>query len=169
MSSTVKPTNANGTVTGTINIPTSSINTGTIGAIGAMGASGVVTSLTMSGGGAGGGMISASGSYTMSSGGYGTTAISKPVYYTTNEPYDADIVIRRKSGDSIRVGDSIKHILDTFCIIVPDYTLLDNNPALKAAYDHHQAIIQETLGSKLKESYDSYKTIEKLIQQDKND
>lgn len=158
MSSILKPMNVNGTVTGTINIPSSSINTGTLGATGA---SGVVTSLTMSGGGAGGGMISSSG--------YSTTAISKPVYYTTTDNDNADIVIHRKSGNNIRVGDSIKHILDTFCIIVPDHTLLDSNPALKAAYENHQAIIQETLGPKLKESYDSYKTIERLIQQDKND
>jgi hypothetical protein len=166
MSSTVKPTNITSSVTGTINISANSINTGAIGAVGATGA---ITSLTMLGGGAGGGMISASGSYTMSTGGYGTTAVSKPVYYTTTDNSGADIVITRKSGESIRIGDSIKHILDTFCIIVPDQTLLDSNPALKAAYENHQAIIQETLGPKLKESYDSYKTIEKLIQQDKND
>jgi hypothetical protein len=169
MSSTVKPMNINGAVTGTINIPSSIINTGMIGATGAVGASGIVTNLTMSGGGAGGGMISTSGNYTMSTGSYGTTAVSKPVYYTITDNSGADIVIPRNSGESIRVGDTIKHILDTFCIIVPDQNLLDSNPALKAAYENHQAIIQETLGPKLKESYDSYKTIEKLIQQDKND
>ena len=169
MSSTIKPTNINSTVTGTINVPSSSINTGVIGAlgaVGAVGATGAVTYLT-GGGGGGGGMISSSGNYTISTG-YSTT-VSKPVYYTTTDNSSADIVIHRNSGEAIRVGDSIKHILDTFCIIVPDQTLLDDNPALKAAYNHHQAVIQETLGTKLKESFDSYKTIERLIQQDKND
>ena len=164
MSSPFKSINLNSTVTGTINVSASSINTGVIGATGA---SGSITSLTtmVGGNGGGGGMISNGGNYTSTS--YSTT-ISKPVYYTTTDNSNADIVIHRDSGESIRVGATIKHILDTFCIIVPDQTLLDSNPALKAAYDDHQAIIQETLGPKLKESYNSYKIIEKLIQQDKN-
>lgn len=170
MSSTIKPMNLN-SVSGTISIPSTSINTGVIGAvgavgpIGAVGATGAITSITIGGGG-GGSMISNSGNYTASTS--WSTNVSKPVYYTTTDSSSADIVIHRKSGD-IRVGDTLKHILDTFCIIVPDQALLDDNPALKAAYDHHQAVIQETLGTKLKESFDSYKTIERLIQQDNHD
>ncbi len=148
---------------GTISIP--------VGALGATGASGIITT---SAAGANGGYTSiiAAGTGGSAFGGGGLTSasitgsyttVSNPVYYTNSSDFENDITIKRKNGESIRVGDTIKAILDTFYIILPDQKLLDSNPSLKAAYEHHQAVMQETLGDRLKDAYNSYKTIEKLV------
>jgi hypothetical protein len=147
---------------GTISIPVGAVGaTGasgiTAGAVGAVG--GYTSIITTSSSGSvfgGGGLTSASISGTY-------TTVSKPVYYTESTAFENDIVINRKDGETIRVGQTIKAILDTFYIIIPDQKLLDTNPSLKTAYDHHQAVMQETLGDQLKDSYNSYKTIEKLV------
>lgn len=150
---------------GIISIPVGAVGaTGASGSVtGALGAVGSYSSIitTVSGGGAGsvfggGGLTSASitGTY---------TTVSKPVYYTESTEFENDIVIKRQNGESIRVGQTIKAILDTFYIIMPDQKLLDTNPSLKAAFDHHQTVLQETLGERLKDAYNSYKTIEKLV------
>ena len=149
---------------GVISIPVS--------ALGATGASGAVTSAVGGIGGytsivttssSGAGSIFGGGALTASSISSTYTTVSKPVYYTESTAFENDIVINRKDGEAIRVGQTIKAILDTFYIIIPDQTLLDSHPSLKAAYEHHRAIIQETLGERLKDTYNSYKTIEKLV------
>lgn len=153
-------------------------NNGTIsisvGALGATGASGSVTgavggysSIITSVGGGGTGSVYGGGSLTSASITGSYTSVSKPVFYTESTEFENDIVIKQR-GESIHVGKTIKAILDTFYIIIPDQKLLDSNPSLKAAYEHHQSVIQETLGERLKDAYNSYKTIEKLVL-DKND
>lgn len=150
---------------GTISIPV-----GTLGATGASGitttsaagANGGYTSIITTGSGVGGSVFGGGGLTATSITGVYTT-VSNPVYYTNSSDFDSDITIKRKNGETIRVGDTIKAILDTFYIIVPNQTLLDSNPSLKAAYEHHQAVMQETLGERLKDAYNSYKTIEKLV------
>lgn len=152
-------------------------NNGTIsisvGAIGATGASGSVTGaiganggyssiITSIGGGGGTGSVYGGGSLTSASITGSYTTVSKPVFYTESTEFENDIVIKQR-GESIHVGKTIKAILDTFYIIIPDQKLLDSNPSLKAAYEHHQSVIQETLGERLKDAYNSYKTIEKLV------
>lgn len=154
----------------------SSSNNGTIsisvGALGATGASGIMTSgaTGANGGytsiitaGGGGGGVFGGGSLTSASITGTYTTVSNPVYYTDSNDFDNDITIKRKNGESIRVGDTIKAILDTLYIILPDQRLLDSNPSLKAAYEHHQTVMEETLGDRLKDAYNSYKTIEKLV------
>ena len=147
-----------------ISIPVGALGaTGASGSVtGAIGAAGGYTSILTSSGGGGsafsGGGITSTNSYNVS-----YTTVSNPVYYTSNDTFDNDIVIKRKSGKSVRLGETLELICDLFCIILPDKQLLEQNPALKAAYENHVELLRQSLGSAVQDSYNSYKTIEKLV------
>lgn len=124
------------------------------------------------------GMLSlptSSGTYTITSTGYGggggggnyTSASSWGVSSNNNLYHVNDIVIRRDNGKDIRIADSIEMIMELLMIIPEDKDLLDKNPALRSAYDHHQQIIRETFTSeRLKESFNTYHTIRKLVKEE---
>lgn len=78
-----------------------------------------------------------------------------------------DVVIRRPNGREIQVGSLLEQITELLMIIPDNKDLHSKNPALKNAYDHHQLLVKELLSnSKVRESYDSYNTLRKLIQED---
>jgi hypothetical protein len=146
-----------------ISIPVGAIGaTGASGSVtGAVGVAGGYTSILTSGGtgGAfGGSGITSTNSYNVS-----YTTVSNPVYYTNNDAFGSDIVLKRKSGKSIKLGETLDLICDLFCIILPDKQLLEQNPALKAAYENHLELLRQSLGSAVQDSYNSYRTIEKLV------
>lgn len=51
-----------------------------------------------------------------------------------------DIVIRDENGKEIRVGESIKQIMDRLAIIDPDHDLMAKYPALQEAYNNYKLI-----------------------------
>jgi hypothetical protein len=122
------------------------------------------------------GMLSlptSSGTYAITTTGYGggggyASTSSWGVSSSNNNLYHVnDIVVRRDNGKDIRIADSIEMIMELLMIIPEDRGLLDKNPALRSAYDHHQQIIRETFSSeRLKESFDTYHTIRKLVKEE---
>lgn len=110
----------------------------------------------------------ASGNYTITSyGGSGTSSS-----WGSMSPTDAsrDVVIRRPNGKEIYVGAVLDQIMDMLMIIPQDDALHEKNPALKAAYEHHQSIIKDMLSNeKLRESYESYRTMRNLVAHENDD
>lgn len=51
-----------------------------------------------------------------------------------------DLVIYDEDGNPIRVGESIKQIMDRLAIIDPDHDLMEKYPALKEAYNNYKLI-----------------------------
>lgn len=149
---------------GTISIPASAIGSTSASGITSVAASAIggYTSVVTAGNSSISGVFGGGGLTSASISGVYNTTVSKPVYYIESTEFENDIVIKQ-GNESIHVGKTIKAILDTFYIIIPDQKLLDSNPSLKAAYEHHQSVMQETLGERLKDAYNSYKTIEKLV------
>lgn len=148
---------------GTISISVGALGaTGASGSVtGAVGAAGGYTSIITSGGTGsafGSGGITSTNSYNVS-----YTTVSNPVYYTNNDAFGSDIILKRKSGKSIKLGETLDLICDLFCIILPDKQLLEQNPALKTAYENHLELLRQSLGSAVQDSYNSYRTIEKLV------
>lgn len=102
-------------------------------------------------GGGGGG-----GSYTTSWGGAS--------YSITSSMDAADVYISRPDGRKLAIGKILETIIDTFQIIEPDDALMSKYPALKEAYDEHQRLLMETFGNgKIRDSYETYQTIKRLV------
>jgi hypothetical protein len=77
---------------------------------------------------------------------------------------------KRKNGKEIRVGDSLEMIMEFLMIIPEDKELLEKNPALKDAYEHHQRVVREVFtDDRLKESFDTYHTIRRLVKDETED
>lgn len=81
-----------------------------------------------------------------------------------------DVVIKRPNGKEIRVGELLESMMEIMMIIPNDPDLHGKNPALKDAYEHHQSLIREMMASdRLRESYESYNTLRKLVSQEDDD
>lgn len=61
---------------------------------------------------------------------------STPYVNITN----GDLQLMLGNGDKIRVGETIKMIMDRLCIIEPSFQLHEKYPALKEAYDSYKMI-----------------------------
>ena len=108
------------------------------------------------------------GVYTTS--GYSSSAGSMTISQGSYNWSTQDVVLKRPSGKEIRVGSILEQITDLLMLIPEDKGLLDKNPALKAAYDHHQSLIKETFNnSQLRESYDSYIVLRNLTYSEQED
>lgn len=84
--------------------------------------------------------------------------------------YDADLTLKRNGRPDIKVGATLDLICEHLNIIIPEKSLLDNNPALKMAYDHYKETLQKTFSNpELKSAVDSYKTLEKLVRDDEEE
>jgi hypothetical protein len=136
---------------------------------------------TSVGGGGSGSYLNATGSL-ISGGGYVTGAASGAGTYTVgyagsigsggwgNPSITSDIRINRPDGTVLEVGKILESIMEVLCIIQPDTELMGKYPSLKDAYESHQELLQQILNdSKLKESYDSYHTIKRLVVSDSNE
>lgn len=114
-----------------------------------------------------------SGSYTITTTGYGggtgILASNWASISPSNLTRDNDVVIKRPNGKEIRVGALLEQLMDMLMVIPADTELHDKYPALKAAYEHHQSIFDDILSSNdLKDSYESYKTLRKLVGQEED-
>lgn len=115
-----------------------------------------------------------SGTYLITTTGYGAggggTYSSASSWGVTHSTDNRDVVIKRKNGKEIRVGDSLEMIMELLMIIPEDRELFEKNPALKDAYDHHQQVIREVFtDDRLRESFDTYHTIRRLVKDETED
>lgn len=77
---------------------------------------------------------------------------------------DTDITLKRKNKPDLKIGVTLDLICEHLNIIIPEKSLLESNPALKMAYEHYSEVLQKTYADiELKNAYDSYKTLEKLL------
>lgn len=117
-----------------------------------------------------------SGTYTITTTGYGggggtslltSSGTGWANSISTITDSSPDVVIRMANGKEIHVGSLLEQITELLMIIPDNADLHSKNPALKDAYDHHQLLVKELLSnSKVRESYDSYNTLRKLVQDD---
>lgn len=98
----------------------------------------------------------------------GRWATASSTSYTPRSEFDSDIVIKRYNKPELKLGATLDLILDSLYIIIPDHKELDNNPALKSAYDHWQEKFNEhkQLMNPVKEAYDSYLMVQKLVKEE---
>lgn len=97
---------------------------------------------------------------------YGWNA-SSSTSYGFNPYEDSDLVIKRRGKPELKIAATLDLILESLYIIVPDNKELENNPALKSAYEHWQETFQEHSKRMLpiKEAYDGYIMMQKLVQE----
>lgn len=111
------------------------------------------------------------GTYTITATGYGgagggggSSMLASSWGSTSGLASNNDVVIKRPNGREIHVGALLEQLMDMLMVIPADSELHDKYPALKVAYDHHQSLFNDILASnELKESYDSYRTMRKLV------
>lgn len=83
---------------------------------------------------------------------------------TSFDEIDSDITLKRKGKPDVKIGATLDLICEHLNIIIPEKSLLESNPALKMAYEHYSEVLQKTYADiELKNAYDSYKTLEKLL------
>ena len=139
-----------------------------------------VTNITTFGAGGGGSSGSGCGVYTITNSGTGTfivphgTVASNAVLTSTGwtQPsikmgevvrVEDDIHIT-KNGKTLKVFDALELVLNRLGIIIADDEMLEKHPALKAAYEHYVSVFKDpAIDPKVKEAYDSYHTIMKLV------
>lgn len=75
---------------------------------------------------------------------------------------DSDMIIRMKDGTDLKVGKSIRMLMEHLLLIVPDDRELESNPALKMAYENYLRIAKRSLDPELVEAYESYQMMRKI-------
>lgn len=141
-----------------------------------------VTNITTFGAGGGGSSGSGCGVYTITNSGTGTgtftvphgTVASSAVLTSTGwtQPsikMDGSMSVKddihiTKNGKTLKVFDALELVLNRLGIIIADDEMLEKHPALKAAYEHYVSVFKDpAIDPKVKEAYDSYHTIMKLV------
>lgn len=138
-----------------------------------------ISNISITTSGTGTNTFTSSGTYTISSvayGGGGGGASTATWLGTTSSSLGfsdisaSDVYLSRPNGRKIALGTILETIIDTLCIIEPDRDLIARYPALKEAYDDHQRLLTETFGNrKIRESYETYQTIKKLVSEQHDD
>jgi len=129
------------------------VTTSSNGAVTFNSCSGTYTLSAFGGGGGGGGGLASTATWLSTSSSIGYSDISA-----------ADVYISRPNGKKMAIGSILETIIDTLCIIEPDRDLIERYPSLKAAYEDHQRLLMETFGnSKIRDSYESYQTMKRLV------
>lgn len=97
-------------------------------------------------------------------GSYTSIAPSWPGYVSNNNVVLSadDVIVKNSNGKTINIVDTLEYIMESLCLVVPNYTLMEQYPALKAAYENHVDVMYK-INSAMNESYNSYKTIEYLV------
>lgn len=103
---------------------------------------------------------------TSTAGSNGGHSINSSVTIATTKFTDNDITISRPGGKQLKIANTLERIMEQMMLIVPDDDELDNNPALKAAYNNYLEVLHASRDPAAKEAYDSYHTIRKLVNDD---
>lgn len=120
-------------------------------------------------GGGGGGYANLTINSGVSTGLYTTSSTSYSPVMTIqhNDADNSDVIIKRPNGVEIPVGKSIELILDHLKLILPNKRELEENPALKLAYDNYLQVLETVRHSQeIKDAYDSYQMVRKLSKDD---
>lgn len=81
---------------------------------------------------------------------------------------DSDITLKRGGKPDIKIGATLDLICECLNIVIPEKSLLDNNPALKLSYENYKEVLQRTVSNpELKQAYNDYKFIENLVREEK--
>jgi hypothetical protein len=109
-------------------------------------------------------------SWSYGTGGGGGSA-SSIMTIASSDVYDnSDVTIKRPNGTEIRVGECLETIMETLFMIIPDKKLMGRYPALDDAFKNHMQLIRDKLHGDhdLKDSYESYQMIKKLVIEDQS-
>jgi len=95
------------------------------------------------------------------------------IYNTINDysHIGSDIIVHRKDGTYINLIETLDRIMERLGMIEPDYNLIDQSPALKAAYEEYKTQYQLALAKQhpeLKAAIDSYNMIAALVKEEEN-
>jgi len=112
--------------------------------------------ITITGAGGGGGVGGGAGAGGIWS--VNPASLSNPTHI------DGDLTIQRSNGRQMRVAEAIETMMEMMGIIEPDWPMMERYPALRDAYEHHMSVMAEArMDPRIRESYDSYQMIRKLI------